>query len=122
MGGGKREDLSIEATINVLRVLGCPNPRRGEGSDEWERSKGSFRFTPDLIAGRLVGGGSATDFYIDVFQPTGDQYVKPRAGSHCDAKVPTKVNFDAQKRVKMSNCMDSRIFSNFSKLLGSAWF
>lgn len=81
MGGGKREDLSIEATIDVLRVLGCPNPRRGEGSDEWERSKGSFRFTPDLIAGRLVGAGSAIDFYIDVLQPTGDQYVKPKAGS-----------------------------------------
>jgi len=37
-----------------------------------------------------VGGGAPTDFYIDVFQPTGDQYVRPLAGNPDAAEVLRK--------------------------------
>ena len=77
----RRDENSVGTSRAVLEALGCPDVRPGEGSDEWKRSKGSYTFTPDLVAGPLVGGGDQSDFYIDVFAPSGDQYVKPRAGN-----------------------------------------
>lgn len=65
----------------MLHALGCPGVRRAEGTDEWQKSRGSYPLTPDLVAGPLVGGGDPSDFYIDVFAPTGDQFVKPQAGN-----------------------------------------
>lgn len=80
-GRKKADDPSVERVRQVLEHLECPDARRGEGTEEWSRSKGSFRFTPDLVAGPLVGGGDPSDFYIDVLEPTGDQFVKPKAGN-----------------------------------------
>jgi hypothetical protein len=77
----RRDAISVGTSRAVLEALGCPDVRLGEGSDEWKGSRGSYPFTPDLVAGPLVGGGDRSDFYIDVFAPTGDQYVKPRAGN-----------------------------------------
>jgi hypothetical protein len=78
---GKRDDRSINFALAALRALRCPDPRRGEGTEEWERTKGSYPYTPDVVAGPLVGGGDPSDFYIDVFEPKGDQYVRPEAGN-----------------------------------------
>ena len=77
----KSDGPSIEWCRAVLASLGCPNVRRAEGTKEWASSRGVYPLTPDLVAGPLVGGGHASDFYIDVFEPTGDQYVKPQAGN-----------------------------------------
>jgi hypothetical protein len=73
--------VSVESVRAVLTGLRCPNVRRAEGTDEWRLSHGAYRPTPDLVAGPLVGGGDPSDFYIDVWEPTGDQYVKPCAGN-----------------------------------------
>jgi hypothetical protein len=77
----KSDETSVEVSRAVLEALGCPGIRRGEGSEEWKQTQGSYPFTPDLVAGPLVGGGHPSDFYIDVFEPSGDQYVKPLAGN-----------------------------------------
>jgi hypothetical protein len=83
----KRDEVSVSRDVDVLQSLGCPDVRRGEGSEEWANSKGAYRFTPDVIAGPLVGGGDPSDFYIDVFEPRGDQYVKPMAGNPHAASI-----------------------------------
>jgi hypothetical protein len=64
----------------MLEHLGCPDVRQGQGSEEWKQTKGTYIKTPDLVAGPLVGNGHESDFYIDVFEPSGDPYVKPLAG------------------------------------------
>jgi hypothetical protein len=76
--------------MSVLESLRCPDVRRGEGTDEWKNSKGSFQFTPDLVAGPLIGGGHPSDFYIDVLEPSGDPYVKPKAGNPAGADLLLK--------------------------------
>jgi hypothetical protein len=76
-----REESGLRRATFFLRALGCPNVRRGEGSDEWARTCGAYPHTPDLVAGPLIGGGDARDFYIDLIQPTGDWYVNPKAGN-----------------------------------------
>ena len=77
----KSDRFSVETARAVLEALHCPDVRRAEGTDEWRESQGSFRLSPDLVAGPLLGAGSAADFYIDVFEPSGDAYVKPKAGN-----------------------------------------
>lgn len=64
-----------------LSQLGCPSVRGAEGTPEWKRIRGNFRYSPDLVAGPLRGNGAPEDFLIDVFSPTGDQYVKLEAGA-----------------------------------------
>jgi len=76
-----RGDATEARCREVLEVIGCPSVRKGEGSDEWNATKGAYTPTPDLVAGPLVGAGDPSDFYIDVFAPKGDQFVTPRAGS-----------------------------------------
>jgi hypothetical protein len=77
----KSDARSVETIRAVLEALGCPSPRRAEGTDEWRASAGTYTFTPDLIAGPLVGGGDRSDFYVDVFEPSGDQFIKLKAGN-----------------------------------------
>ena len=69
----RRAEASEERCRQMLEALGCPGVRRGEGTDEWRSSQGSYTLTPDLVAGPLVGEGDPSDFYIDVFAPTGDR-------------------------------------------------
>lgn len=90
MSGGAREEKSLRHALAVLSRLGCPDVRRAQGTEEWERTKGAFKWTPDLVAGPIIGNGHERDFYIDVFQPKGDQYVKPLAGNPQAAAVFTK--------------------------------
>ena len=84
MAGRKKSD---ERVRGALHRLGCPTIRRGQGMEEWERAKGSFAGTPDLIAGPLIGNGHPDDFVIDVFEPSGDPYVKLLAGNPDAAAV-----------------------------------
>lgn len=75
------DEHSVEWCLAALAAFGCPDVRRAEGTAEWERTRGGYRFSPDLVAGPLVGSGDPSDFYVDVFAPSGDQYVKPLAGN-----------------------------------------
>jgi hypothetical protein len=85
---GRLHEFQILARIAAkLRQLGCPDVRRAEGTEEWRRTQGAFRFTPDLVAGPLRGGGDPRDFYIDVFSPTGEQFVNAKAGAPKAATV-----------------------------------
>lgn len=87
MGGGSREEISIRRTLLILRLLCCPNARRAEGTPEWDQIKGSYTLSPDLVAGLLRGNGDPSDFFIDIVQPTGDQYFKELAGSPQAARL-----------------------------------
>ena len=82
---------SVEAVRAMLVELGCPDIRAGERSPEWERTKGSYKDTPDLVAGPLVGGGDPSDYYVDVFEPTGDQYFREQVGQPDTVAAVTKL-------------------------------
>lgn len=79
MGRKKSDAYGVGRVQDVLHLLGCPDVRPAQGTAEWKQVQGSFASTPDLAAGPLVGGGG--DFMIDVFEPSGDPYVKERAGN-----------------------------------------
>jgi hypothetical protein len=102
----KSDATSVETIRAVLEALGCPNPRRAEGTDEWRASAGAYAFTPDLIAGPLVGGGDRSDFYVDVFEPTGDQYIKPKAGNPHAASIVRQA-LTGQGEFRLSDLQDS---------------
>jgi hypothetical protein len=103
----KRDAFSVALSEKVLAAFGCPNVRRGEGSDEWRASMGNYRMTPDLIAGPLVGGGDPSDFYIDVFEPTGDQNVRPLAGNPKAAVTLLRAVVDQQGSFKLGDLGDT---------------
>jgi hypothetical protein len=84
MGGGPREKLSHDRTLEFLKQFGCPNPQLVDDSKEWEDTKGDYPLTPDLVAGPLKGNGDPGDFYIEVHRPTNEQYTNP----HTDYPQP----------------------------------
>ena len=81
----------IERIGAKLTQLGCPDVRPAEGTPEWNRVRGPFAWTPDLMAGPIAGNGAPEDFLIDVFSPKGEQFVNVRAGSPTAAAALKKV-------------------------------
>jgi hypothetical protein len=78
----KRSDaVSVAAAMKRLQMLGCPSVRQCEGDPVMRQlvASGSFKRTPDLVAGPIVGGGLATDFYIDVQELYGELLFNPNA-------------------------------------------
>lgn len=87
MGRKKSDAYGVGRVQLALQRLGCPDVRPAQGTDEWRRAQGPFLATPDLVAGPLVGHGAPADFLIDVFEPSGEPYVKKRAGNEQAART-----------------------------------
>jgi hypothetical protein len=69
--------FSVQAALEALWTLGCPDARRYEG--EPLAGEVALVGTPDIVAGPLRGGDSPADCYVDVVQPSGDHFVKAEA-------------------------------------------
>lgn len=74
------ENEIVDRVLTALAHLGCPAVRRAEGTEEWRQKQVSYKYTPDLVAGPIVGGGDPKDFLIDVYAPTGKYFTDAGAG------------------------------------------
>ena len=78
---------SIDRVRLFLKMFDCPDARLAQGAPEWAAAQGEYRMTPDLVAGPIKGGSDHQDFLIDVWEPTGDWFVKPAGDSPKAAAV-----------------------------------
>ena len=76
----KSDSDSIVWSGLALFHLGCPDiqPCQGNKKLELKLSSDSYKRTPDMVAGPIIGNASLEDFYIDVAELQGQTIYNPK--------------------------------------------